>query len=297
MACPSQFVAKWSSIVIFAYGDESMDETFQRVCAVAAIIGTENQWKYLEDRWLERTKNIPFHANECDTDHGIYSSNPHEENKALYRDLVTILAESELKGYAAVIDLLGMAEVYPSPTIAHRMYFRGLLEVVEGMSMCAGKCGELAELTFDSRQESDHNAGLMYAHLRENNLNWKTRLAPKLSFNAKSKDEANARLESADIFAREAMKDLDNKIGPNQRKTRLSWTALENTKRFALEIFDKKHFQGLEAEFDRSGGWYKQALAGYPEWLRAKNKEDNLTNYFEYQNTRWSKVKAIKGGT
>jgi hypothetical protein len=52
--------------MVFAYGDESMDETKQRVCAVAAVIGTEEDWKAIEEKWTERNQGIPFHAKDCD---------------------------------------------------------------------------------------------------------------------------------------------------------------------------------------------------------------------------------------
>jgi hypothetical protein len=91
--------------VILVYGDESMDETRQRVCAVAGLIGTEEQWDALGWKWTRRTNGVPFHGNDCDSDQGDYETRPHWENKALYRDLTILLAKSGLAGYGQAIDL------------------------------------------------------------------------------------------------------------------------------------------------------------------------------------------------
>ena len=93
--------------MVFAYGDESMDETKQRVCAVAAVIGTEEHWKAIEEKWMERNRGIPFHAKDCDVNpgRGDYANRTHDENKNLYRDLAIMLAESGLYGAGVAVDI------------------------------------------------------------------------------------------------------------------------------------------------------------------------------------------------
>ena len=76
MVCARQ-LSRLVAIMLLVYGDESMDETKQRVCAVAGIIGTEDQWKALEWRWTHRTNGVPFHGNDCDSDQGDYANRPH----------------------------------------------------------------------------------------------------------------------------------------------------------------------------------------------------------------------------
>ena len=78
--------------MLSVYGDESADETKQRVFAVAGVVGLEESWEAVEGSWVARTNGIPFHANDCDSDFGDYRNTPHLENKALYRDLSLILA-------------------------------------------------------------------------------------------------------------------------------------------------------------------------------------------------------------
>jgi hypothetical protein len=58
----------WVAVMMLVYGDESMDETQQRVCAVAIVAGREQDWQQLEQKWIARTGEIPFHANDCDSD-------------------------------------------------------------------------------------------------------------------------------------------------------------------------------------------------------------------------------------
>src|SRR5438876_11140851 len=90
------------AVLLSVYGDESSDERQQRVFAVAGLIGSEEMWERLEAQWLERTHGIPFHANNCDSDRGDYENTPHKENKALYRDLTTLLSDSGLGGWGFV---------------------------------------------------------------------------------------------------------------------------------------------------------------------------------------------------
>ena len=40
------------------YGDESMDQTQDRVCAVVGVIGTEEQWDWIEPIWKSITKGL-----------------------------------------------------------------------------------------------------------------------------------------------------------------------------------------------------------------------------------------------
>jgi hypothetical protein len=56
--------------MLCAYGDESSDETKQRVFAVGAVVGAEEQWVELEAKWVDRTGGTPFHANDCDSNQG-----------------------------------------------------------------------------------------------------------------------------------------------------------------------------------------------------------------------------------
>src|ERR1035437_579561 len=105
----------YERIMVLVYGDESMDETSERVCAVAGIAGLESQWKILEEKWVALTGGIPFHAKNCDSDQGDYASTSHQDNKALYRDMTTLLAESGVIGVGIAIDLMAARIAFQLP--------------------------------------------------------------------------------------------------------------------------------------------------------------------------------------
>ena len=223
------------AILLLVYGDESLDETQSRVCAVAGVIGTQGDWDILESRWRKRTGGIPFHAKDCDSDHGDYrpkggenAGKKHRENKTLYKDMTNLLAESGLGGFASSQDLAAQRKAFPSP-YEPPLYYQGFLDVLEAMRNAAENRNEIAELTFDNRLESQFNAGEIYGYLQERGLYWQERLASKLLFDS---SRANPRIQVADLFAREAMKLLDNEIGPSKRPLRKSWECLNATGRF-----------------------------------------------------------------
>jgi hypothetical protein len=263
--------------MLLVYGDESMDETRQRVCAVAGLIGTEEQWNALEWKWSWRTNGVPFHGNHCESDKGDYASRPHWENQALYRDLAMLLANSGLAGYGQAIDLIAKATVFPeSEDIS---YYTAFQRVIFAMKNFASNSGNVAELTFDMRLESEHNAGFIYGSLRENEPDYASHLASKISFEfAKN----NTRIQVADLFARETMKGLDNHIGPVKRPIRKSWQALYETDRFQVDAFSKEWFEDLKRkmpEVEKTMGMNRDMYIG---WLRERNRQHNVSNMFQF---------------
>lgn len=263
--------------MLFVYGDESMDETKQRVCAVAGIIGTEDQWKTIEWEWARRTNGVPFHANHCDSDQGDYASRPHWENKALYRDLTVMLANSGLVGYGQAIDLAAKNTVFPeSEDIA---YYTAFQRVILAMKNFAFHAGDIAELTFDMRLESNHNAGFLYGSLRENEPEWAPFLSSKISFEfAKN----NPRIQISDLLAREAMKALDNYVGPKKRPMRKSWRALYETNRFQLDAFGLEWFADMKSKLPDIEKKMNMDRGLYLEWLRERNRQHNISNMFQF---------------
>jgi hypothetical protein len=272
-------VSKSQSVVVmlFVYGDESMDEAKQRVCAVAGIIGTEDQWKALEFQWARRTNGVPFHGNDCDSDQGDYSDRPHWENKALYRDLTTLLANSGLCGYGHAIDLIARNKAFPeSEDLA---YYTAFQRVVVAMVNFAQSAGDITEMIFDMRLESEHNAGFIYGAIRDNEPDWAPFLSSKISFEfAKS----NPRIQVADLLAREAMKALDNLIGPVNRPTRKSWQALLDTKRFVTFGFGTDWFESLKHAMPEAEKKMNMNREMYIEWLSERKRQHNLSNMFQF---------------
>lgn len=265
----------WSAVVVLVYGDDSADEKRQRVCAVAGVVGTWRAWRNLEREWLNRTNGIPFHAVDCESDREDYKNTSHAENKALYRDLTTILAESLVCGIGISIDLIAARRVFPNPDIEEISYYRAFTRVIEAMKDVARENGKIAEVTFDMRLDTEHNAGLLYGLSRENQPEWTPHLAEKISFISSKKEP---RIQVADLLAFESMKDVDNVVGPKKRDPRKSWIALAKTRRFKMERYSDAWFEGLKidyAELEKRVGFTGE---DYKNWLQKRGRQHNMTN-------------------
>lgn len=279
MCVQSQIAAeRLSVLMLLVYGDESLDGTQSRVCAVAGVIGTEEMWIALESKWKARNENVPFHATDCDSDHGKYSGNSHADNKALYRDLTILLAESGLGGFASVQDLAAQRKAFPSP-LEPPLYFQGFMDVLEAMRNAAAAREEIAEFTFDARIDSEFNATQLYAYLQQSGLFWTERLAPKVSFESSS---ANARIQAVDLFAREAMKHLDNQLGLANRPKRKSWECLENTGRFRVEVFGEQYFNDPKMRPEAIYRTLGFSESDYREWLTDKGFPPCYTSFIRF---------------
>jgi len=262
--------------LLSVYGDESSDEQKQRVFAVAGVIGTEEMWEGLEAQWLARTEGIPFHANNCDCDRGEYATRPHAENKALYRDLTILLANSGMGGWGYAMDLAAQRQVFPDgPDI---LYYRCFIEVVHAMKNCAANNRETVKFTFDSREESEHNTGLLYGMLREV-PEWKDYRFPEISFVC---SREHPKVQVADLFAREVMKALDNDVGPVKRALRKSWLALANTGRFHADGVSIEWFEDLKRKMSELEKMTGMSRESYMAWLNEYKLIHNTTNMFRY---------------
>jgi hypothetical protein len=259
--------------VILVYGDDAWDEKQERVCAVAGVVGTIPAWRAVEREWLVRTNGIPFHAKDCDSDHGDYENNPHDENKELYRDLSIMVVQSHVHGIGVAIDLIALHDIFPDAQDIS--YYRAFLRVMEVMNNFAKKNAEIAEFTFDMRLESEHNAGLLYGIVRENEPEWAPYLADKVSFEFSRK---NPRLQVADLIAHEAMKGMDNMVGPVKRIERRSWTALRETRRFFIEGYSRDWFTDLKRNYAELGKKVGFCQQDYIDWLAKRKRQHNVTN-------------------
>jgi hypothetical protein len=272
--------------MLLVYGDESLDGTQSRVCAVAGVIGTEEMWRELEPKWVERNKGIPFHAKDCEPAHGDYEGQDKNETKALYRELTILIAESGLGGYASAQDLVAQRKTFPSP-YEPPLYYQGFMDVLEAMGNAANNRGEMAELTFDSRIGYEFNATEIYSYLQESGLYWRESLATKLSFESSRK---NPRIQVPDLFAHEAMKELDNEVGPAQRPTRKSWECLKSTGRFRIDKFGEKYFSDprMQPETLLNALGFKDG--DFQEWRERKRLPRGFTSFLRFINEQRSKM-------
>jgi len=264
--------------VIYVYGDDGADEKQERATAVSVIAGLEEWWIELDNKWLKRCGGIPFHANECESDRGDYEGIPHAQNKAMYRDLTRILAESKVGGIAIAIDLAAQRTIFPHAL--ELAYYRAFVECLSSCATLGKNLGEIAKLTFDISTENEYNAALLYKELRDTEpelLEW---LHPEISF-VSWRD--SPRVQTGDLLAYEAWKALDHTVGPVKRKRR-SWQALRNTNRFETYSYSVQWFTDLKKHID-SGELGKKVgfkQEDYEEWLKVTNRHHDLSNIFRY---------------
>jgi len=202
-------------VIVSVFGDDSADETRQRVFAVAGVIAEEKEWERLEGVWVERTGGIPFHATDCDSDQGNYKDRPHKDNKELYKDLVQILVNSKAYGFGACLDLAGFREFYPDLS-QDMCYYKAFWETVRTLAHFAkDRFHAGVKFIFDSRTESNYNAGMIYNTITNDSANNAgPEMFDEITFASHVKQ---TRIQAGDLYAREVMKHLDNMIGPVQR--------------------------------------------------------------------------------
>ncbi len=273
------------ALLILVYGDESFDETTERVCALSGVVGTETQWASLEQKWTLRNDHKPFHAKNCESDWGLYQDpgdpENHRKNQELYKDLTILLADSGLFGYSAVLDLVAARKYFPAAVDS--AYYRCFWHILDAIQETANCAGEIAKLTFASRVESDFNALTLYGNLRNSLPGWKESLADELS---SIKADENPRVQVGDLLARESMKTIDNILGPVKRPPRKSWEVLKNTGRFFIEPFSEGYFESLGAARDARIEKFEQGSKDYVEWLKKKGRQPNYTNLLVFMGTK-----------
>lgn len=264
--------------VIYVYGDDGADAKKKRVVAVSAIAGYEDWWQDLESKWAARCNGISFHANECESDLGDYKRLPHEQNKSMYRDLSTLIAESKVGGIAIAIDLVAQQKVFLGSL--ELAYYRAFLECLTRTAECANTFGEIAELTFDVSNENEYNAGLLYETMRDGDTELLECLHPKISF---VPWRESPRVQMADLLAYEAWKALDHTVGKVKRK-RKSWEVLRATGRFETYSYSEEWFEDLKRHIE-SGQLRKNvgfSEKDYMEWLAKLNRQHNMSNLITF---------------
>lgn len=266
------------------FGDESADETKQRVFAIAALEGTESEWQELQGKWVTRTGGKEFHATECESE---YANDPdpakHKANLSLYADLTQLIANSELRGYGIGLELAGHREFFPDVP-ADVIYIKAFTEVLKHFIQNAvTSIDDPLKFNFDQRQESNYNAGALY-HSMVNWNEWKGKnifLSTDITFS----NRKNPRIQAADLLARETMKHLDNMVGPFKRPLRRSMKALASTanQRIRFEFLMREYFEGWHKEMENM-----QSVAGftrndYGKWLQGNNLDaDNISNRIRF---------------
>jgi len=276
---------------MFVYGDDGADEKRERAISVAVVAGFEDWWRDVEEKWVARCGGIPFHATDCESDHGDYAGRPHANNKAMYRDLTTILAESKVGGVGIAVDLQAQASTFAKESL-ELTYYRAFLECLTRTADCAENLGEVAALTFDISTGNEYNATLLYETMRDGDpqlLKW---LHPEISF---MPWKESPRVQMADLLAFEAWKALDHTVGEIKRR-RESWEVLRGTQRFETYGYSYDWFRDLKRHIDsgRLGRKVGFTEKDYLDWLSARGQQHNMTNLITFLD--WTRKRDETGG-
>jgi hypothetical protein len=268
--------------MIYGYGDDGADQKRERVIAVSTIIGYEEWWQHVEADWIGRCRGIPFHATDCESDVGDYEGIPHQQNKAMYRDLVRILANSSLGGIGVAIDLVAKKNVFPNSIAPD--YYRAFQECLVRAANVGENLGQIVKLTFDSSSETEYNAGLLYSFMRASDARLAEWLDSSISF---LPWRESCRIQTADMLAYEAWKALDHTVGP-QKRIRGSWETLRATHRFETLSYSTDWFLDLKkniesGELEKTVGFKE---SDYIDWLRESGRKHNTTNLIQFLGSR-----------
>lgn len=260
---------RWVTVMVLSvFGDESADETSERVFAISGLFGAEDEWRAAEESWLALTKGEVFHAADWERN----------GRKDEYKQLALALAASPVAGVAYAIDLVGFRAVYPE-TLREAPYLKCFARLIKDAAWNAEVFNASVpppqnisklEFTFDNRRETKYSAARLYSNmLEEPNWSPSALLASKVSFECRT----NPRIQMADMIARECMKDLDRQVGPTKFRERLSKVELGRNNHFRFFALRREDFTRERESFaalEKDGF----SEAAYGEWLREKGAQD-----------------------
>jgi uncharacterized Fe-S cluster protein YjdI len=261
-----------------AYGDESADETKQRVFAIAGLFGNQSDWDKFNEKWLERTDGRVFHAADCDSDKGDYEGIDHHINKTLYADLAQLIAKSNLWGLAVTVSLRDYKEIL-APFLDEEPYYICFEGIVIGLARHSTLCipRDRVEFKFDRNPEIHYNASQLYDRI--------IKLCPSdasqymqdtISFVTRE----NVGIQAADLVAREAMKLLDNRIGPIVRHARGAARALAASGRIE---FRPPYTRNWCEEAVRRSTRSAYPKAEFFKWIEERGIPNTLSNRLKYE--------------
>jgi len=265
--------------MLTVFGDESYDERKERVFVVAGIGATQEEWDAFEPIWIKRTGGKLFHAADCEAGYGDFKNMPKGKRLKLYKDLVNLLGNTNFWGFACASDMNIFRKICPdSPRDI--LYYSCFVYVVLHFGFIAASLipQQKAKFIFHQSKTTDFNAGLLYNSM----INF-----PMVKFQSHFDEISFASLgkvgiQCADLFAREVMKDVDNRLFKEIRKhKRLSWERLQRSERFSYMYNDEEYFKMLRDKYIAEKG-NNDEQTPVSKWL-SKNKLDfNETNIIKY---------------
>lgn len=276
------------AVVLSAFGDDSADETHQRVFCVAGVVGSESDWQHVEEQWRSRLGCRVFHATDCESDRKDFRHFDHDDNQKLYKDLTNIVANSRLMSYAHAIDLAALRRVFHDgmPPWDSQFYFC----FIRVLTSCAhlgylSLPQEPVRFTFDERKESKYNSTELYRYAR-NAGDWQLSdfLSDEIAFAVRS----TIGIQVADLIARESMKEADRLIAEG-RHVRESMKVLNRSMRLRASVYGDGYLRGMREAVEKLD---VGQMADYEAFLKAKRLDaDNISNRI-----KWLVYSDLKAG-
>jgi len=276
VAIASDFRISAEVVVYCAYGDESRDDTMDRVYAVAGVFGHWDDWQDIEPPWKRRLKGKVFHASDCEFGHGEFEGMPEGECRMLYQGLTKLIVESKLCSFGVAINVSEFKKAFPDDS-EHAPYYWGFGDVIEWASSIAHVAmpSGSVEITFDNNNAIEYGANELYDFLTcSTKVHQKLHLYDKVAFACRR----TVGIQVADLIARETMKRLDNDLRPDWIPQRASFLALSRTNRFKFVVLGTEDFESRKLKLEQSGLLERASLLTYRRWLEDNGLKDCLSN-------------------
>jgi hypothetical protein len=261
------------------YGDESHDSKEERIYVVNGLLGSQEQWDEFEIEWTGCTGGNIFHAADCESDRGEFKNTPHAENQTLYRHLTNILAESNLIGFGAVIDIRAYNTAFPD-IVAGYSYLLCFRKVIEYFGDIAGILipRDRIKFSFHINPQIEHTAAAMYQLYRDDSTLKYSQYFDEISYVSMK----HAGIQASDLFARETMKWAQKGAFLDKRRMRKSLVRLIETKRFKIQFFNHEYFEDYKKKIPAIEKVAGLSQSDYEQWLSEEGVKHNASNAMRY---------------
>jgi len=263
---------------LHAYFDDSADSKHAEYQAVGGLVGSGTQFDFLDILWADATKDLkePFHATDCETQHGQFEGWEKQDCDELMKQLVTVIRRTDLHGVGFVVPVGAFRAIFPEAE-DFDPYFLALRQTLINMAYisCPTKsdsCNRIDVQVMCEDGPTYNVAERIYDELKNfNGWTWGKSLS---GFKAGSKRRMS--LQASDLVAREAYKHAAN-LGI--RKTRKPVKALHDVLSFHLwtpQCLEYLRDNGGPKDLALLAGW-GQGHVKPPQMLRFYGSTFDLT--------------------
>jgi hypothetical protein len=194
--------------MIISYFDDSSDPLRQEYFLAGGLLADEERWIDFESAWKKATEHLeqPFRSTDCECQHGQFADWNKSDCDALMAQLVGLLDEHRIGGFASVIPVPDFQAVFPQlDKLAP--YLLAVEHTFLNMAHIAAKTDEEIHVWFEQGTAPD--ADIMRIYKRLKNLEcWEHR---RRITNISFADKRMPQLQAADLVAREALKHMQNR--------------------------------------------------------------------------------------